>query len=179
MKEEQTGSSKIEKLTAKLRSNSEDTVIDTLDLIREEGNAKILPAVLELLADTDNPEIEAGIIQLLFDLQDEEAVPYLVTALKNQRMKYYYSFLISAFWQSALDGSDHLTLFVTKAVKGDYMVCLEALTVIENFDTTFENEEVQHCASLLMEAVEREKAGEKKELLKSMLEVVEQLSTGE
>jgi hypothetical protein len=179
MKEENSGSGQIEKLTAKLRSNSEDTVLDTLDIIREEGNATILPAVLDLLADTDNPEIEAGIIQLLFDLQDEDAVPYLVSALNNQRLKYYYSFLISAFWQSALDGSDHLTLFITKAVKGDYMVCLEALTVIENFDTTFENKEIQHCASMLMEALDREKAGEKKELLKSMLEVVEQLSTGE
>jgi hypothetical protein len=179
MKEEPKGGGKIEKLTAKLRSNSEDTVIETLDIIREEGNAKVLPAVLDLLADTDNPEIEAAIIQLLFDLQDEEAVPYLVSALNNQRMKYYYSFLISAFWQSSLDGSDHLTLFVNKAVKGDYMVCLEALTVIENFDTSFDNEEVQHCASMLMEAVEREKVGEKKELLKSMLEVVEQLSIGE
>lgn len=179
MKDENSGSESIDKLAAKLRSNSEDTVLDTLDLIRDEGNSKILPAVLDLLADTDNPEIEAGIIQLLFDLRDEEAVPYLVAALNNQRLKYYYSFLISAFWQSALDGSDHLTLFVTKAIKGDYMVCLEALTVIENFDTAFENNEIQHCASLLMEAIEREKAGEKKELLKSMLEVIEQLSTGE
>jgi len=179
MKEEKSGSKKLELLKTQLLSNSEHTVIEALDGIRTEGEAEILPTVLELLAETDNPDIEAGIIQLLFDLQTDDAVPYLIDGLNNQRLKHFHNFLISAFWQSSLDGSEHLTLFVTKAVKGDYMICLEALTVIENFDGVFTVAEIQHCASILSEGIDREKQKEKKELLKSMLEVVEQLATEE
>lgn len=170
---------KLEKLKINLLSNSESTVIAAIDEIRLNGEAYLLPTIFELLADTDNPEIEASIIQLLFDLKNEDATPYLVDALNNQRLKYYYSFIISAFWQSSLDGSDHLSLFVNKAAKGDYMICLEALTVIENFDASFNEDEIQECIATITEAIDREKEKEKKDLLISIQEVLGQLSLNE
>ncbi len=171
-----TDNNQFEKLKKNLKSNSESTVIEALEQIRIDGEAKLLPSIFELLSETDNPDIEAGIIQLLFDLKNEDAVPYLVNALNNKQLKYYYSFLISAFWQSSLDGSEHLSLFVNIATKGDYMVCLEALTVIENFDATFNEDEVQNCQATIAEAIDREKEKEKKDLLISIQEVLGELS---
>ena len=45
--------------------------------------------------------------------------------------------LLSTIWNSPLDYSSYLAEFVSLAVKGDFMVTLECLTIIENLEGPF------------------------------------------
>jgi hypothetical protein len=159
-----------------LGASDEKIVLDAIKRNRKEGNIKTFRALLDTLKKTDEPTVEAAIIEFLFDLKDQASVDELVRVLEEDSMSFYNSFLISAFWQSAIDGSAHLELFVNKAIKGDYMVCLEALTVIENFDeASFSQDEIMECEAILAEAIEVENLQDKKVLLKSIKEVIQRL----
>lgn len=150
-------------------------VKDAIKRNRKDGNVKTFAAMLDLLAKTDEPEVEEAIISFLFDLKDNESVPTLIEALQKDELEYYRSFLVATFWQAAIDGSDHLDLFVKLAIEGDYMVCLEALTVIENFDAAYSEHELLDYENDINEAVEKEGNKDKKELLVSLGDVVRNL----
>ncbi|MDB4062416.1 HEAT repeat domain-containing protein, partial [Vicingaceae bacterium] len=141
----------------------------------KEGNAISFKALLELLKDTDEPTVEAAIIEFLYDLKDEESIPVLIHAIQDKEYSFYQSFLVATFWQSAIDGSTHLDLFVKTAINGDYMTSLEALTVVENFDSAFSQDELLDAESELLEAIEEVEDGDKKVLLVSMADVVRNL----
>jgi hypothetical protein len=151
-----------------LEASNEQTVLDTIKRNRKEGNNKTFAALLKTLKNTDEPSVEAAIIEFLYDLKDQGSVDVLVEALNKNEMPFYDSFLIAAFWQSTIDGSEHLPLFVKKAIEGDYMVCLEALTVVENFDSRFNNETIIELEADIDEAIEAEKGKDKVNLLISL-----------
>lgn len=158
-----------------LKASDTSIVLDAIKRNRKEGNAKTFQAMLDLLKDTDEPLIEEAVISFLFDLKDNESVPILISAIENKDMEYYHSLLIAAFWQSAIDGSDNLDFFVKMAIKGDYMVCLESLTVIENFDAAYPEEDLTELETDINEAYEKEENSEKKQLLKSLSDVIRNL----
>jgi len=158
-----------------LNASDPKIVLDAIKKSRKDGNAKTFQAILNTLKDTDEPTVEAAIIEFLYDLKDEESIPVLVDAIENEEMSYYHSFLVSAFWQSAIDGSDHLDLFVRAAIKGEYMTSLEALTVIENFDSAFSQSELLDYEADLNEAAENEENQDKKALLISLGDVIRNL----
>ncbi|MAY82506.1 MAG: hypothetical protein CMP59_00055 [Flavobacteriales bacterium] len=167
-----TESKEIKQIKTALSSSNKEQVLEGIKLSRAHANRQTFGLMLKSLKDTDEPEVEAAIIQFLYDLKDESSVEPLIEALKNDDMTYYHSFIIAAFWQSAIDGSAYLDVFVEKAIKGEYMSSLEALTVIENFDSSFPSDLLMDLDADLTEAIESEESEEKKNLLISLKEVV-------
>lgn len=168
-------SQEVKEIINQFKSDDVKVVIEAIKQNRKEGNADSFKALLELLKDTDEPTVEAAIIEFLYDLKDEESIPVLANAIQDEEFSFYQSFLVATFWQSAIDGSGHLDLFVKTAIHGDYMTSLEALTVIENFDSSFPHDELLELESDLLEAVEEEQNENKKALLVSMADVVRNL----
>ena len=158
-----------------LKATNPSVVLEAIQLNRKEGTAKTFKAMLNTLRDTDEPAVETAIIQFLFDLKDEESVPLLIDAIQDEEMSYYQSFFVAAFWQSALDGSEHINVFVKAAIQGEYMTTLEALTVVENFDSAFSQSDLLEYETDLNEAIEKEENEDKKALLISMIEVIRNL----
>lgn len=150
-------------------------VLEAIKRNRKEGNATSFKALLELLKDTDEPTVEAAIIEFLYDLKDEESIPVLIDAIQDEDYAFYHSFLVASFWQSSIDGADYLEVFVKAAIQGEYMTALEALTVVENFDSAFAQIDLMDYESELNEAVEEEENEDKKALLISLADVVRNL----
>lgn len=163
-------------LIESIKSSDNLIVSDALQKIRQSGTCRILPDILQVLKDTENREIEAKIVEVLFDLKSQECAPILIANLKDKEMKEYHNFLVATFWQSSLDGSEYLTDFVQAAIEGDYLVCLECLTVVENFENTFNEEEIIECNADLEEAIPEEENQDKKTLLVHLKEVINKLA---
>ena len=170
-----TDSKEIKQIKTALVSSNKEQVLEGIKLNRTNGNRATFELMLKCLKDTDEPDVEAAIIQFLNDLKDESSVEPLIEALNDEEMSYYHSFLIAAFWQSRIDGSEYLDLFVKKAIEGEYMSTLEALTVIENFDTSYPTDLLMDLEADLFEAIESEESDEKRSLLESLKEVVAKL----
>ena len=165
----------IKDIIIQFKSKDATAVLEAIKKNRKEGNAASFKALLELLRDTDEPTVEAAIIEFLYDLKDEESIPVLLEAIQDEEYTFYQSFLVATFWQSAIVGSPYLDLFVKTAIRGDYMTSLEALTVIENFDSAYAHYELLDLESDINEAVEEEESEDKKVLLISMADVVRNL----
>jgi len=173
--EKDQNNKELKKIKEALQSSNKDSVLEGIKLSRAHGTQESFKWMLETLKKTDEPDVEAAIIQFLYDLKDASSIEPLIEALKDDSMAYYHSFLIATFWQSAIDGSPYLDLFVEKAITGEYMSTLEALTVIENFDSSFPADLLMECEADLSEAIEQEEGEEKKNLLISLADVVRNL----
>lgn len=165
----------VDSILKDFQASDANIVLQAIKKNRKEGNQQTFQALLELLKDTDEPLVEASIIEFLYDLKDEQSVPILITAIQDEEYAFYHSFLVASFWQSAIDGSEYLEEFVKAAIHGEYMTSLEALTVVENFDSSFSHDLLLDLEAELNEAVENEENEDKKALLISLGDVVRNL----
>ena len=125
-----------------LKSNNTEKVLTAIKQLRLHGQKEAIAEILEVFTETTNEDVKKSITNLLFDLKDEKAVLPLLKAINDKKYQTIKPFLISIFWQSSLDASEHLGSLVRIAVKGDYNACLEVLTVIETFDTSFDEDQI-------------------------------------
>ena len=168
-------STAVQSILKDLNAGDPKIVLEAITKSRKDGNAKTLEAMLAVLKETDEPLVESKIIEFLFDLKVDESVSILIAAVQDEEMVYYQNFLVSAFWQSAIDGSDYLDVFVKTAISGEYLTTLEALTVIENFDRAYPQSELLELETDILEAIEKEINEDKKTLLVSLADVVRNL----
>jgi len=157
-----------------LNSDDHKKVLTAVKQLRKHGKAEAIDPLLNVLVSADET-IRQEIINFLFDLRDESAINPLLAAIENEKYDTEKNVLIAVFWQSSLDASEHIDFFVNQAIKGDYMTSLEALTVIENFDATFDEEEITDLKYDLDDAIEEEDS-EKRELLISLKSILETLN---
>lgn len=158
-----------------LASDNTKKVLTALKQLRKHGKPEAIKPIIDVLTNTKDEAVKQEITTFLYDLKDESTIQALIDLVENEKYAASKSLLISIFWQSALDGSNHLSFFIQQAVKGDYMTCIECLTVIENFDATFQEEEIMDATYDLSEAIENEDS-EKKNLLISLHSVVSSLN---
>lgn len=125
-----------------LKSDDTEKVLTAIKQLRLHGQKEAIAEVLAVFIETTNEEVKKSITNLLFDLKSEDSVLPIIKAINDKKYVSIKPFLISIFWQSSLDASEHLGSLVRIASKGDYNSCLEVLTVIETFDTSFDEDQI-------------------------------------
>ena len=143
--------------------------------LREKGNQKTITAVLSLLVERPSANVLEEIRRFLFDLKNDAAIEPLIETIGDSRFAEFKSLLISTFWQSSLDGSDHLLFFIEQAYQASYEELLEIITVIENLNGPFTEDEILNGVTILNEFMEEEDDEQKRNLLISMVEVLNQI----
>jgi hypothetical protein len=135
---------KVEALVSQLHSTKSAEVIGALKKIPEQGNATLIkPLLRTYLAWPDESEISSRIEKILGELKTQEAVPELISALETEEFDSLRALIISTFWHAGIYPSDELDVLITHAIRGDYMVALEVVTVVENSDVFTDPDLVQ------------------------------------
>ncbi len=132
---------RIKKIRNGLASTEEKEVLKAIEEAREEGDARIVPDLIEVWAVTENEEIRNNILRIFNDLKDSNATEHLIEALDHPDIK-DRSDLLAVFWNSRLDGSEKIDKFTEIAVEGSYQEAFEALTAIEEMEGPFEENRV-------------------------------------
>lgn len=159
----------LKEMQAGLKSKDAKVILKTLKTIHKKGDVSLITPMLKIWADAPNELISKEIDTILKDLKDEEAVAPLVAALEDEDLKAIRPQLVSIFWQSRLDASRHLQQFVDLAISGNYMESLETLTVIENMEGPFEEEELLDAMVAVKQALEKNADSDKKPLLEDIM----------
>lgn len=137
-------SKRAEALLADLFSTRSDTVRKALEKVPDQGDARmVLPLLKTYNAWAGEPDIQEKIATILRQLKTESALPELITALDDPQFDDDRALIISAFWHSGLYPVNDIDLLVKHAIRGDFMVTLEVLTVIENIETLDDMEMLQ------------------------------------
>lgn len=155
-----------------LVSNDDLHVTNALNSIRRSGNSAYLPYVFELFAKSPNDNVLKLISQLINDLKNEEAIEYIMDAIKNPLYKKYLYYLVSSCWISGLDYSKYHPIFIDVVLKEEYQVAFEALTVIENMLHNLSKDETEMCLDKLNSSIESIPT-DKRSLVNELVKIIE------
>ncbi len=156
-----------------LKSNDEAFALKAVEKIKKGGDATYINDLLEALQATTELGIENAISQLLFDLKDKEALEQIVDQLGNPGFSDVRVLMLSACWQSGVDLNHRLHDFITVASVGNYMECLEVLTVVENWEAVNDQEMLQNEIIRLKAFLSESDTPENDEMIFSILEELE------
>jgi hypothetical protein len=158
-----------------LSAKEEKKVFTALKQLRSHGKKEAIYPLIELLHSTESEEVKSEVTSLLFDLKDPDVVDELINVIEDDRFINERAMIISIFWQSSLDSTEHISTIVKQAIKGDYMTGIEVLSVIDNYDATFQETEIEDLKVDLEEAIQLEET-EKRNLLISIQSAVDALN---
>jgi hypothetical protein len=151
-------------------STDETVVLKALVKVRDKGKTTVLEPLFNLFETSDNEEIRTEIKSILADLKDTYALDIIVEKLRTGS-KDLNEVLLHSLWNSNLNAVDFIPELVDAAKDGNYMIALEALTVIENLDGPFSNEKLTEAQYILNEYFE-EGLDEKEAIMRSILDVI-------
>lgn len=154
-----------------LQSGNTSAILSTIKDIRNNGRTTVLPEIFNLLQETEDNEVLGACTELINDLKKEDAVPYLVSAIKDKTLKDIRHHIVSSCWQNGLNYSDHLDLFIDLVIKDDYLVAIEAFTLIENHLMYLDEQRIDYIQEKLSNALNRS-TSEKKDLISELLDVI-------
>jgi hypothetical protein len=155
-----------------LRSGDDNTVLKALGLLRSSGNIGYIPELLDLLAGTDSEIIEKELVRFIADVKDTSIIPFILSGLKDPALEGIHGHIVSACWQSGLDYSRDLDLFIRLFLEGDYMTALEAFTVIEESAFNLETEALAKIRNQVLGGI-HSVTEEKKPLARELVKLLE------
>lgn len=168
--ENKQGKDRLDKrILADLRSENDLNVLKALRELRSGGSIHYIPELLNLLNNTRSETVEKELVRFLSDVKDTAAVPLIVEGLRDHELAGARGNIISACWQSGLDFSRDVNLFVNLFLEGDYRTALESFTVIEEAVVKLSGDKMEQARKLLLgglEGVNEEKKPLARELVK-------------
>jgi hypothetical protein len=147
-------------------------VLKTLHRLRSDGNLTYLPDLLNLLEHTSSELIEKELIRFLADIKEKAVVPLVVEGLRESGLDRARAGILSAIWQSGMDYSDYLDLFIQLFLEGDYMVALESFTVIEQSMEHLSDETIAEERKNLLDGLENV-SEDKKPLARELINILQ------
>ena len=159
------------KLVAKLRSGHDGQVLEAIDEIARNGSPEILPELARLITNNRNREVLSAARTIFFDLKNPESVEVLKNIIDETTDKDTKQVIVAACWENGLNFSVHLSFFVNLVLDEDYLISIEAFTVIENMPGPFVNEDVQQCLDTVYNWLDGP-GSENEGIVNSLLEVL-------
>ncbi|BDX36744.1 hypothetical protein CYCD_00990 [Tenuifilaceae bacterium CYCD] len=160
-----------------IKNGSDEYIISTLEEIRESGEEYMVEAIINLLFTKRSEHIKNEVVNFLVDIKNHEAATEITNAIRNNYASADLHRLVSVCWQSRLDFSSEIGLFIDILCKLDYKTGIEAFSVIENaLDNTPSEDIAKHIAFLKSEASTATES--KRALLQQMIAVMEEFGGG-
>lgn len=142
---------KLGQLLSDLQSKDELKIAGAIKAFAVHGHASIIEPIMEVWRSGLSSENEALVMDLFQSLKDTPSIEPLMEAFKNPLNAHLRRKLVTTFWNSKLDFSDYLADFVLFGIEGDFLDALEAITLIENFETVAPESAILESQLLLTE----------------------------
>lgn len=142
---------KIGQLLSDLQSKDELKIAGAIKAFAVHGHASIIEPIMEVWRSGLSNENEALVMDLFQSLKDTPSIEPLMKAFNDPENVHLRRKLITTFWNSKLDFSDYLADFVLFGIEGDFLDALEAITLVENFETVAPESAILESQLLLTE----------------------------
>jgi hypothetical protein len=141
---------KINQLLVDLTSNNIAKVKTTLDALELIGNETVIFPILRAINPSEShDEKNQLLIEFLSTIKDSEIKETIINALSEAEFKPIRGKILSVIWNIPLDFSEYLDYFVRIAIEGNFMESLECLTILENLEGPFEEEQLMEAQVIL------------------------------
>ncbi|MDR1273199.1 MAG: hypothetical protein LBK12_01490 [Odoribacteraceae bacterium] len=123
-----------QEILQKLKSRQQELVDQAIEEIRANDDFSIVPELVETLLHASDAYLIARLTTLLADVKETGLTTLLAERLASAGREEGRANLLRVCWESALDFSGHLEVFVNLLLDEDFVTALEASTVIENLN---------------------------------------------
>lgn len=135
-------SQKLQSILNDLHSKDEKKVSKAIKSLESHGNAHAIKSLAEALMNSDSQKNKTEIIELLSSLKDTSTVVEMIEVITDSAFLPIRQQLLTTIWNMKVDFSNYVDDFVEIAVKGDFMEALDCLTIIENLEGPFMEENI-------------------------------------
>lgn len=136
---------KLNSILMDLSSNDVKTVSKAIKALEIHGNTTVIKPLADRLLHGVDAKNEAEIIELLSSLKDTSVTADVMDILSDEKYTEIKSKWLNIIWNTKVDFSDYIDEFVEIATTGDFMQALECLTIIENLEGPFMEENILEC----------------------------------
>lgn len=161
----------INQLKEDLSSSNDSVITKALTKTRAKGNEQLLDPLIELYTKTENQKIKEEIKNIFSELKNKDILEFLLPHL-NEGSNEVKELILFSIWSSGIDMTDHIPELIEASCSGNYMVILEALTVLENLEGPFNEDDLFQANTLLQQYLYESEDSKEKELIKSMYDIV-------
>lgn len=137
-----TKKDKLKKILEDLRSDDSKKVSKAIKSLEAHGNVSFIKPLAEKLLSGASEKNQAEIIELLSSLKDSSVTADIMDVIEEERFRPIRQTILSTIWNTKVDFSGYIDEFVEIAVKGDFMETLDCLTIIENMEGPFMEEDI-------------------------------------
>lgn len=161
-------------LIDKLSAEDEDSILETLELLKDKGNENIVTPLLDLLLTEPAYSVTLGITDLLGNMRDKPSIDSFLRVFTEKRYTLIQHHLLSILWNSsfAARANQHVLSVVSMGINGTYLTLIEALTVIESLEPPFDEEQLLESISLCKAFIAANPKHEKLPLVKDVLTIL-------
>lgn len=124
-------------------------VTTALDALQVYGDETVIAPLIRALDQQKEERSAAEILEFLSSLKSSASIEKVMECLNDPSLEHQRINILSTIWNSPLDYSDYLAEFVALAVKNDFLVTLECLTILENLEGPFNEKDVLESQLLL------------------------------
>jgi HEAT repeat protein len=161
----------INQLKEDLSSSNDSVITKALTKTRAKGNEQLIDPLIELYTKTENQKIKEEIKSIFSELKNKDILDFLLPQL-SEGSNEVKELILFSIWSSGIDMTDHIPELIEASCSGNYMVILEALTVLENLEGPFNEDDLFQANTLLQQYLYESEDSKEKELIKSMYDIV-------
>lgn len=136
---------KLKAILDDLQSEDSKKVLKALKSLESHGDPSVIPALADCLLRQPAAPIEKEVLELFCSLKDSSAVVEVMDIIADPTYLPIRPKLLTTIWNTKVDFSDYIDEFVEIAVDGDFMEALDCLTIIENLEGPFMEEDILEC----------------------------------
>ena len=115
-----------------LFSGNPDVVLATIDSVKQTSHFEIVDSLFDLYLTTQKDAIKQRLFTVFIDIKDKRFVEMLIVSIDKPKFSSIQKELISICWQTGLDFSKHIDLFITKLLSSSDEVAIECFSVLES-----------------------------------------------
>lgn len=137
---------------SKLKTETDEQLLKTLDFFRNNGDTEVLPDVLRLLESERSQIITDCVLSLVGDLKNQTASDIAFDYMSQTNNHAAQKQMITALWQSEADFShkaDEITRIFTQS--DDFETAFEILTLLENNACNINKDTAENLLSTISE----------------------------
>ena len=174
----QKRNAKLNQLLLDLNSTDPKIISKSIRAMEKHGNASVIRPICELLLKELSDKNRKEAIELLSSLKDSSICVELMDVINDKKFQSIRQTLLTTVWNTKVDFSGYIDDFVLIATEGLFLETMDCLTIIENLEGPFMEEDLLECQLHLKNYLESEapKDMQKSELLSEIAILVKKFN---
>ena len=169
---------KIKALLLNLGSKEEKKQLEAVKALKVNGDETVIGPLIEVLVNTKSDKLKAEISDLLNTIKSTSVPPEIAKCLMDSSLAPAHQIILSSIWNSGLDYRSYLKEIISATLQGDLMTAIECITIIENQEDLFTEEQLFEPILLLKEylVTNRESTDPKMKILMEITSILQEMN---